>query len=183
MTADQPRDWDRELAAIDKVIAKQGTGAAGQGGEPGPPRLPAAGPGTPVVMPPPARRRSAALAWFWTVLAVALAMALPLWPYPKECGLQLFFFLGATGLTIIAGLIGALETWANHRGFAHLLCLLALLWAGVVGASEALPRSGYAKEARPWLCPATPAPASAPAPTQTAPEQQAPQASPKPGTP
>ena len=27
MTADQPRDWDRELAAIDKVIDKQRAGA------------------------------------------------------------------------------------------------------------------------------------------------------------
>lgn len=192
MTADQPRDWDRELAAIDKVIEKQGTGAAGQGGEPGPARLPAPGPGTPVIVPPPARRRSAAVAWFWTILAVALAVALSLWPYPKDCGLQLFFFLGATGLTIIAGIVGALETWANRRGFAHLLCLLVLLWAGVVGAGEALPRSGYAKESKPWLCPATPAPAPAPtqaqpptqpAPTPSAPQQPAPQESPAPKTP
>jgi hypothetical protein len=178
MTADQPRDWDRELAAIDKVIAKQqGSGTAGQGGSsvpaptplpPGPERVPAA--------PPVPRKRSAAVAWFWTILALALAVALPLWPYPKECGLQLFFFLGATGLTVIAGVIGALETWANRRGFAHLLCLLVLLWAGVVGASEALPRSGYAKESRPWLCPATPAPAPAPAP---APTQQSPQPAPQ----
>ncbi len=200
MTADQPRDWDRELAAIDKVIQKQGTGGGtreagpGQGGELGPARLPAPGapgPGAPVIVPPPARRRSAAVAWFWTILAVALAVALPLWPYPKDCGLQLFFFLGATGLTIIAGIVGALETWGNRRGFAHLLCLLVLLWAGVVGASEALPRSGYAKESKPWLCPAPPAPAPAPAqaqptqpaPTPSAPQQQAPQESPAPNTP
>lgn len=189
MTADQPRDWDRELAAIDKVIEKQGSGAAGQGGRTEPARLPAPGPtvpGTPVMTPPPAQRRSAALAWFWTVLAVALGVALPLWPYPKECGLQLFFFLGATGLTVVAGVVGALETWANRRGFAHLLCLLVLLWAGVVGASEALPRSGYAKETKPWLCPAAPVPTApaptAPAPTQAAP-QPAPQASPRPSTP
>jgi|GEM_PF-1819135 len=203
MTADQPRDWDRELAAIDKVIAKQGSGGGtgeagpGQGGGAVPARTsPPPGPDrVPVAPPEPTRRRSAAVAWFWTVLALALAVALPLWPYPKDCGLQLFFFLGATGLTIIAGIVGALETWANHRGFAHLLCLLVLLWAGVVGASEALPRSGYAKETRPWLCPATPtptpAPAATPAPTQAAPTQPAPaapgqpapQESPKPGTP
>jgi hypothetical protein len=60
--------------------------------------------------------------------------------------------------------VGALASWAHRRGVAHLLCLLVLLWAGVVGASEALPRSGYARESRPWLCPATPAPAPAPGP-------------------
>ena len=35
MTADQPRDWDRELAAIDKVLEKQRAGAP-----PGPTALP-----------------------------------------------------------------------------------------------------------------------------------------------
>ena len=183
MTADQPRDWDRELAAIDKVIEKQGSGAAGQGGSALPAPVPAPGPDRVPVLPPAARKRSAAVAWFWTILAVALAVALPLWPYPKECGLQLFFFLGATGLTVVAGVVGALETWANRRGFAHLLCLLVLLWAGVVGGSEALPRSGYARESRAWLCPAAPSPAPVPAPIQPAPQQQVPQESPAPNTP
>jgi hypothetical protein len=160
MTADQPRDWDRELAAIDKVIDKQRAGAP-----PPPTALP---PGSiervPPVAPRPAPGRgSVARTWFWTVLALALGIGLAVWPYPKACGLQLFFFLGATAVTVVAGVVGALASWAHRRGVAHLLCLLVLLWAGVVGASEALPRSGYARESRPWLCPAPP-PASAPAP-------------------
>jgi hypothetical protein len=173
MTADQPRDWDRELAAIDKVIEQQKSGA------PPPPialppgtvaRVPA-GAATP---PPVAAGRSVARTWFWTVLALALGIGLAVWPYPKACGLQLFFFLGAAAVTVVAGVVGALASWSHHRGVAHLICLLVLLWAGVVGASEALPRSGYARESRPWLCPAqpaapapssTPAPSTAPAPT------------------
>ncbi len=163
MTADQPRDWDRELAAIDKVIDKQKAGSP-----PPPTALP---PGTvqrvpPVTPPPAAGRGSVARTWFWTVLALALGIGLAVWPYPKACGLQLFFFLGATTVTVVAGVVGALASWAHRRGVAHLLCLLVLLWAGVVGASEALPRSGYARESRPWLCPAEPA---APAPRAPAP--------------
>ncbi|HKU60244.1 MAG TPA: hypothetical protein VJQ44_03430 [Gemmatimonadales bacterium] len=170
MTADQPRDWDRELAAIDKVIDKQRAGAP-----PPPTALP---PGTiqrvPPVTPPPATGRgSVARTWFWTVLALALGIGLAVWPYPKACGLQLFFFLGATAVTVVAGVVGALASWTHRRGVAHLICLLVLLWAGVVGASEALPRSGYAREIRPWLCPAqptTPAPGpAAPAPGPAAP--------------
>jgi hypothetical protein len=180
MTADQPRDWDRELQAIDKVIEKQKSGSP-----PPPTALP---PGTvqrvpPVTPAPAAGRGSVARTWFWTVLALALGIGLAVWPYPKACGLQLFFFLGATTVTVVAGVVGALASWAHRRGVAHLLCLLVLLWAGVVGASEALPRSGYARESRPWLCPAqpaapAPAPGAAPAPSgaQPAPSGTAPAA-------
>jgi hypothetical protein len=168
MTADQPRDWDRELAAIDKVIDQR------SGSPPPPTALP---PGTigrpPVVTPPSAPGRgSVARTWFWTVLALALGIGLAVWPYPKACGLQLFFFLGAAAVTVVAGVVGALASWSHRRGVAHLLCLLVLLWAGVVGASEALPRSGYARESRPWLCPAepaAPAPGTPPAPSGAAP--------------
>ena len=166
MTADNPRDWDRELAAIDKVMDQQRAGAP-----PPPTALPPGSiPRAPAVTPTPTPGRgSVARTWFWTVLALALGIGLAVWPYPKACGLQLFFFLGATAVTIIAGLVGALASWTHRRGVAHLLCLLVLLWAGVVGASEALPRSGYARESRPWLCPAAPPPGTAPVPSGAAP--------------
>jgi hypothetical protein len=170
MTADQPRDWDRELAAIDKVMDQQRSGAP-----PPPTALPPgsvvrapASPGEVATPAPAVGRRSVARTWFWTLLALALGIGLAVWPYPKACGLQLFFFLGAVAVTVVAGVVGALASWSHHRGVAHLICLLVLLWAGVVGASEALPRSGYARESRPWLCPAqpaAPAPGTAPAPS------------------
>ena len=168
MTADQPRDWDRELAAIDKVIEQQRSGSP-------PPTAPPPGSVSraPVAAPAPGPRRgSVARTCFWTVLALALGIGLAVWPYPKACGLQLFFFLGAAAVTVVAGVVGALESWAHRRGVAHLICLLVLLWAGVVGASEALPRSGYARESRPWLCPAepaAPAPGATPAPSGASP--------------
>jgi len=183
MTADQPRDWDRELAAVDKVIDQQRAGAP-----PPPAALP---PGSvervpPVTPRPSTGRGSVARTWFWTVLALALGIGLAVWPYPKACGLQLFFFLGATAVTVVAGVVGALASWAHRRGVAHLLCLLVLLWAGVVGASETLPRSGYARESRPWLCPAPPpAPGAAPAPSGTTPPpgaQPAPSGAPAPSS-
>jgi len=154
-----PRNWDKELADIDRVIEKQGpTVPAG--------RAPPAG-ASPAASVPVAKR-SVALTWFWTSLALALAVALPLWPYDRTCGLRLAFFLGATAITLLAGFLGALASWAHRRGFAHLLSLTVLIWSLVVAASEVLPRIGYAKEARAWLCadsgPA-PAPAKAPAPT------------------
>jgi hypothetical protein len=158
---DQPRDWDRELADIDRVIEKQGAEAPrGQ-----PPALPpgaaaqprARVPGTTAA--PAAARRSVAMTWFWVGLAVLLTAALAIWPYGKSCGLQLFFYLGAATLALLAGATGAVNSWRTRRGLAHLISLLVVVIAGIMGAGEVLPRVGYAAEAATWLCPSTPEPA------------------------
>jgi hypothetical protein len=146
---EQPRDWDRELAEVDKAIAKQQPASA-----------PAPSGGPPMH---PARRRFVALTWFWTGLAIVLAVALAVWPYDKNCGLRLIFFLGAGGIALLAGVLGALASWAHHRGLAHLLSLLVIVWAGVMVVREILPRAGYAKESRDWTCPPPP-PVPNPAP-------------------
>jgi hypothetical protein len=145
-----PRDWNRELADIDRVIEK-GPGPAGT-----PALLPAPG-------SPPVAKGSVARTWFWVVLALLLAVALPIWPYGKACGLQFFFFLGAATLALLAGVAGALSSWATRRGLAHLLALFVVVWAGAMVASEVLPRVGYAAHSKTWLCPATPEPAPPPA--------------------
>jgi Na+-translocating ferredoxin:NAD+ oxidoreductase RnfD subunit len=146
---EQPRDWDRELANIDKAIAKQQPAASG--------------PAQTGSTPPPVHRRFVALTWFWTGLALLLAVALLLWPYDRNCGIRLVFFLGAGGLALLAGVFGALNSWAHHRGLAHLLSLLVIVWAGVMVVREILPRTGYTKEHRDWTCPPPP-PVPNPAP-------------------
>ena len=148
---EQPHDWDKELAEIDRAIEK-GPGPAGT-----PARLPA--PGSAPVGRSPVATRSVAMTWFWAVLALLLAVALPLWPYGKECGLQLFFYLGAVTLALLAGAAGAVSSWATRRGLAHMLSLVVVAWAGAWGAREVLPRTGYAAQSKAWLCPATPEPA------------------------
>ena len=156
--SEQPRDWDKELADIDRVIQKHGTSPAGGT----PPALPpgTAAPSRVAAAPtPPVARGSVAMTWFWVVLAVVLAAALPLWPYGKTCGLQLFFYLGAALLALLAGVTGAVNSWRTRRGLAHALALLVVGFAGVMGAREVLPRIGYAAQTLTWLCPATPEPA------------------------
>jgi hypothetical protein len=145
---EQPRDWDKELANIDRAMAKQ-------------PGVPAGSP-VPVAQPAP-RRRLVALVWFWTVLAIVLGIALLLWPYDKSCGIRLIFFLGAAVLAVIMAVLGAFASWTHRQGVALLLSQLVIVCAGVVAAREILPRTGYAKEAREWTCP-TPPPAPNPAP-------------------
>ena len=148
---EEPRNWDKELANVDKAIARQPA-------QPAPPVGTAAG--------PEARpsRRFVALAWFWTALALILAVALPLWPNDKSCGLRLVFYLGAAGIALLMGVLGALSSWSYRRGLAHLLSLLAIVWAGVMAAHEILPRVGYAEKELTWSCPEA-APVDAPLPT------------------
>jgi hypothetical protein len=164
---EQPRDWDKELADIDRVIEKQGAPPPGGG----PPALPPAGASSPTTRVPPVvepsvARGSVAMTWFWVALAVLLAVALPLWPYGKSCGLQLFFYLGAATLALLAGATGAVNSWRTRSGLAHVISLLVIVAAGIMGAREVLPRTGYAAQAETWLCPSVPepAPTATPAP-------------------
>jgi hypothetical protein len=164
--SDQPRDWDKELANIDRVMAKQ-SGSA-------PPVAPGRPAAVPSAAPVPARRRSVALTWFWVILGIALAVALPIWPYDNGCGIRLFFFLGAIGITAIVGVLAALASWSHRRGFAHLLSLVVIGWAGVLAAREVLPRIGYAKQSSTWSCAAQPAAPQPAAPQPAAPRPNAP---------
>jgi hypothetical protein len=158
----EPRNWDKELADIDRVIEKQGGAAPAERGSPA---LPAPQPRAPTApLEGEARKGSVTRTWFWTVLALLLAVALPIWPYGKECGLQSFFYLGAVTLTLLAGLAGAVAAWGTRSGLAHILSLVVVLWSGAMGAREVLPRIGYAAQAKTWLCPSAPEPAPQPSP-------------------
>ena len=147
---EEPRNWDKELANIDKAIARQPA-----------PTAPAVGAAKPIPQP---SRRFVALTWFWTALALILAIALPLWPNDKSCGLRLVFYLGAAGIALLMGVLGALSSWSYRRGLAHLLSLLVIVWAGVMAVREILPRAGYARQELTWSCPEA-APVDTPSPT------------------
>lgn len=147
---EQPRDWDKELADIDRAIAKQPT-----------PASPPTGPGGRPLAP--TMRRFVALTWFWTGLAIVLGLGLAIWPYDKLCGIRLIFFLFAAALALLMGFLGALAAWSHRRALAHMVSLIVIAWAGVVIAREVLPRVGYAKHELTWTCPEEP-PAAAPAP-------------------
>jgi hypothetical protein len=147
---EQPRDWDKELADIDRAIVKQPT-----------PASPA--PTGPPGQLTPSLRRFVALTWFWTSLAIVLALGLVIWPYDKLCGIRLVFFLFAAALALLMGFLGALAAWSHRRALAHVLSLVVIAWAAVAIAREVLPRVGYAKHELTWTCSEEP-PGAAPAP-------------------
>jgi hypothetical protein len=141
------RDWDKELAAIDRAIEKTPAGPA--------PVPAAAGQRAPAAREQPAAQagRGAVFAtWLLVLLTLALAAALPFWPYPARCGTGLFLHLGANGMLVLAGIWAAGATWRRRMGLAHTLALLAILWGLGLIADQVLMRIGYARAAAAWLC-------------------------------
>lgn len=156
-----PRDWDKELAEIDKIIAK----------------APALPPPTPTAAPPaagraPAQSRRAAevpdfsetprhrlvlTTWLRVLLALVVAGAMTQWPYAHGCGLQLVWYLGAAAGVILAGMWGTVISWKRRMPGAHVVSLLVTLWGAYLAGKVVLDRTSYAKVQRTWSCPAAPA--------------------------
>ncbi|MFZ5623449.1 MAG: hypothetical protein ACOY71_03325, partial [Gemmatimonadota bacterium] len=103
--SDQPRDWDKELAEIDKLLGQQPAPGAPADKAVGPAARPSA-PGSGQRALPPARAgaKEAIGTWFRVVLGVLLAGAVWIWPYPNHCGLNLYLYLGAAVLVVVTGL-------------------------------------------------------------------------------
>jgi hypothetical protein len=197
--SDQPRDWDKELAEIDRAMGRPPAASPPGGPRPADAAAIPAGP-TRVAIPAPAgaapvARRHVAATWLKVLLAIGLGAGLVLWPYGRTCGLWLGLYMSVAALTALAGLWAALSTWRHRRGFAHTLALLAIVWGVAITLREVLPRVGYARDTLAWRCvapgpvpsrPVTPggaAPATgAPAPGAPAPGAPAP-ATPTPATP
>jgi len=140
--SDQPRDWDKEMAAIDKVIAKGGA-------------APVAGGGGAVAAPGGGRaltRRAALTTWIRAALGIAVGVAVLQWPYAHRCGLGLVLYLGSAGMVAVAGAWTMVVSWQRRQGWAHLVGLGVFLGGLALVATILLPRLGYAPQLLPWLC-------------------------------
>jgi hypothetical protein len=173
------RDWDKELAAIDKQLASISDDelVAPAPGKPGaiPSRAPAAaGPaaasrpaGQPAAVTLPAgmvatpavpawRRRLAVGGKGLLALALGVVAAPGIWPYGWRCGAELAIYLVVVGAVVLSGLWAARSSWRHRSGLAHTLSLLLVLWGLGLTAWQVLPRSGLALPTmdRPgiWAC-------------------------------
>ncbi|HSR91128.1 MAG TPA: hypothetical protein VLK88_07460 [Gemmatimonadales bacterium] len=140
--SDQPRDWDKELAAIDKAMARGPSPAAGA-------PVTTKAPESPVVV---VSKRAAFSTWLRVLLGLVLAGAMTQWPYAHQCGVELFFYLGAAVTVIVAGVWSGISSWYRRLGWAHTLSLLVVLWGIYLAGQEILPRVGYAKHIAYWVC-------------------------------
>ena len=145
---EKPRDWDREMAEIDKVIAKGG----GVGPAPVPvPRAAGAAP-SPGGSGLAVSRKQALTTWIRALLGILLVGGILQWPYAHRCGLGLVLYLGASGTVVVAGLWTMIVSWRRRQGWAHTVGVLTLLAGLGLVAIAVLPRLGYAKATLPWLC-------------------------------
>lgn len=149
-----PRDWDREMAKIDRAMADQPPAApAGRpvairtAGAP-----PPAAPPARVTVAPAAAGRARVATWMRVLLTIALGVGLVFWPYAKSCGLGLSLYLAAIAITGLSGVWAAFSAWHRRQGLAHLLALLVVAWTLALGAREVLPRIGYARQGAAWRC-------------------------------
>lgn len=173
------RDWDKELAEIDRRLAsvpdEPQTQPAPAATRPAPARsagavpVPPAGAASPASSVSAPRRpgtpaEGAGRRSMKTQLALLLRLAfgaaiiaaLVYWPYPARCGVGLGYYLALVGVLAIAGLWTSIAAWRHRAPLVHLLGLTMLVAAGGLGAREVLPKLGYAfpSEAHPadWRC-------------------------------
>ena len=173
-----PRDWDRELADIDKLIQKMPAKAPSDQPAPvGAPRAAGEPPTRPGTMLPgagagPGRRaaRGQVLGtWLFVLLVAGLGVFLLFWPYVNDCGRGLFGYLGAVGVVVLGAVWAAVLTWRHRRPAAHLLAIATLIWGLGLAAERVLPRIGYAANPASWTCQASAAQpqAAQPSPAQS----------------
>ena len=160
MSADKggPRDWDKELADIDKLIAAGPAPAAAP--------VQKQNPNQKNQQPEPVGRASSAggrlanlrysatFTWIRLILALVLGIGMTQWPYPHGCGMPLYGYMAAVGGVIVASFWSMVSSWKSRSALAHALSIVLLFWGFGLAAREVLPRIGYAKQGATWECPA-----------------------------
>ena len=139
------RDWDKELAKIDKQLESVSDAQL----------FPEKKGATPAQKSQTADARSTANSWpaiIRLALSVALGVGILFWPYANRCGIGLSGYLFAVAAVAGGGLWSAVWTWKHRAGRGHALSILLIVWGLTLAAIEVLPRTGYAKQSLPWSC-------------------------------
>jgi hypothetical protein len=156
------RNWEQELAKIDKQLAsvsddqlRQQANAPRAGVPANTSAKPAVAAKAPVPVAP-SKGVGSWFAWLQLIVAIAAATGLWFWPWETRCGLNAVAFTAATGAVTLVGLWSAIGSWKHRQAYAHILSFAVMIWGLVLGAREVLPRVGYAipSMARPagWQC-------------------------------
>lgn len=144
-----PTDWDKEMKKIDRQLESISDEAL----------LPSSGAKSPAekesIVATQGKTRTLGV-FARLLLAVVLGVAMIFWPYSVRCGAGLFGYLTAIGILITAGVWTAVWTWRHRTARGHIVSLVVLSWGLLLGATELLPRLGYAKPTPEhpaiWMC-------------------------------
>jgi len=143
------RNWDKELAKIDKQLESVSDAQL----------FPEKKGATPAQKAGVAEQRAATSSWpaiLRLALATTLGVAILFWPYANRCGVGLAGYLAAVTAIAGGGIWSAVWTWRHRAGRAHTLSILLIAWGLILGAAEVLPRVGYARQSLFWTCSPTP---------------------------
>ncbi len=139
------KNWDKELAAIDKQLESVSDAQMFPEKKGAPSAQKAA----------VAEQRAAISSWpaiLRLSLSVLLGVGILFWPYANRCGIGLAGYLFAVTAVAAGGIWSAVWTWRHRTGRAHTLSILLIAWGLILASAEVLPRVGYAKTALPWNC-------------------------------
>jgi hypothetical protein len=139
------RDWDKEMAKIDKQLESVSDAAL----------FPEKKDASPAQKAETAAARTTANSWpaiIRLALSVMLGVGILFWPYENRCGIGLAGYLFAVIAVAGGGFWSAVWTWRHRAGRAHALSILLLVWGLVLAGAEVLPRTGYAKQVLSWSC-------------------------------
>jgi hypothetical protein len=154
------RDWDKELAKIDKQISSMSdadlTRVAPSSATPvsAPVSAPASAPAGRTAIAGGAVPPSMWSLYLRAGLSAAVAISVPFWPYASRCGLGLAGYLAGVSVVVAAGGWSALAAWRARAGRIHVLALTIIVWGLALVSIEVLPRVGYGKDAAraTWTC-------------------------------
>src|SRR5436309_12512198 len=62
--------------------------------------------------------------WGRVLLGAVLGVVVNLWPYGRDCGFGLAFYMVAVGAVLIGGLWAAVAAWHRRMGLAHIVAML-----------------------------------------------------------
>ena len=160
---DKERDWDKEMAEVDRLLKKlpnaDPTLGRGAGFEPTA-KKPSLSTVTPRggVAPPSGSGRLGTWAKVALGVLVGIGVAPGVWPYTHGCGLHLIFYLAGLTTVIAAGLWSSISSWKRRLGAAHVISQVLIIWGILLLTREVLPRVG-ARATAVWICPdVTPTP-------------------------
>ena len=139
------RNWDKELAKIDKQLESVSDSQLF-------PEKKDASPGQKAEVAAVRATTSSWPAILRLTLSVALGVGILFWPYANRCGFGLAGYLFGVTAVLASGVWSALWTWRHRTGRAHALSILLIVWGLVLGTMEVLPRVGYAKLPLTWSC-------------------------------
>jgi len=164
--SDKERDWDKEMAEVDRLLKKlpdaDPTLGRRAGYEPTA-KKPSLSTVTPRggVAPPSGSGRLGTWAKVALGVLVGIGVAPGVWPYSHGCGLRLIFYLLGVTTVVAAGVWASLSSWKRRLGFAHVIAQVLIVWGILLVTREVLPRVGSHAAAL-WLCPDVSPPTLAP---------------------